>query len=93
LLARSLGRDAEAEKALRRALFLDRDFAMAHFHLGLLLAAWDRRAPAIRALDNAARLAQGLPSEALLPEGDGVSARDLVTMVRHARDELGRRTR
>ncbi|GEP00380.1 CheR family methyltransferase [Methylobacterium haplocladii] len=90
LLARSLGREAEAERALRGALFLDRDFVMAHLHLGLMLSSLGRRAPARRALDNALRLAQGLEPDAALPEGDGVTAGDLVVTVRHALEEFGR---
>lgn len=93
LLARSLGRELEAERALRGALFLDRDFVMAHLQLGLMLSSLGRRAPAIRALDNALRLAQGLDSDAVLPEGDGVTAGDLVVTVRRALDDLGRAAR
>ncbi len=74
LLALDLGREAEAERALRGALFLDRGFVMAHYQLGLLLARRGRRDEASRALDNALRLAQGLPPETILPEGDGMSA-------------------
>ena len=82
LLALDLGREREAERALRGALFLDRGFVMAHFQLGLLLARGGRRAEAARALDNALRLAQGLPPETVLPEGDGVSAARLVDAAR-----------
>lgn len=82
LLALDLGREREAERALRGALFLDRGFVMAHFQLGLLLARGGRRAEAARALDNALRLAQGLAPETVLPEGDGVSAARLVDAAR-----------
>lgn len=82
LLALDLGREREAERALRGALFLDRGFIMAHFQLGLLLVRGGRREEAARALDNALRLAQGLPSETILPEGDGVSAARLAESAR-----------
>ena len=82
LLARSLGWEREAERALRGALFLDRDFVMAHFQLGLLLSALDRAAPATRALDNAGRLAHSLAPDTVLPEGDGVTAVEMVETVR-----------
>ncbi|WP_342150007.1 CheR family methyltransferase [Methylorubrum sp. SB2] len=82
LLTLDLGREAEAERALRGALFLDRGFVMAHYQLGLLLARHGRREEAMRALDNALRLAQGLPPETILPEGDGVSAHRLAENVR-----------
>lgn len=82
LLALDLGREREAERALRGALFLDRGFIMAHFQLGLLLSGGGRRSEATRALDNALRLAQGLPPETILPEGDGVSAARLAESAR-----------
>ena len=82
LLALDLGREREAERALRGALFLDRGFIMAHFQLGLLLSRGGRRSEAARALDNALRLAQGLPPETILPEGDGVSAARLAESAR-----------
>ena len=82
LLALDLGREVEAERALRGALFLDRGFVMAHYQLGLLMARRGRREEAVRALDNALRLAQGLPPETILPEGDGVSA---IRMAENAR--------
>jgi chemotaxis protein methyltransferase CheR len=84
LLALDLGREREAERALRGALFLDRGFVMAHFQLGLLLARAGRRGEAARALDNALRLAQGLSPETILPEGDGVSAARLAESARRA---------
>ena len=87
LVARSLGRDLEAERAMRGALFLDRDFVMAHFQLGLLLAAL-KRPGAARALDNARRLAQGLDPGSMLPEGDGVSAGEMVDSARRALADL-----
>lgn len=89
LLALDLGREREAERALRGALFLDRGFVMAHFQLGLLLARGGRRAEAVRALDNALRLAQGLPPETVLPEGDGVSAARLVESARRTLAGIG----
>ena len=94
LLARALGRDAEAERALRAALYLDRGFVMAHYHLGLLLIALDRPGEAARALDNAIALSQvvaeALGSDTVLPEGDGVSAGDVAAGAAAARAALDR---
>ena len=89
LLALDLGREAEAERALRGALFLDRSFVMAHYQLGLLLARKARRGEAARALDNALRLAQGLPPETIVPEGDGVSAERLAENARALLSAIG----
>ena len=96
LLARALGRDVEAERALRAALYLDRGFVMAHYHLGLLLIARDRPDEAARALDNAVALSQAV-SEALgpdtaLPEGDGASAAEIAAGASVARAALERRS-
>lgn len=74
LVATSLGREIEAERAFRAALYLDRGFVMAHYHLGSLLLGQGRRAEAARALDNALALSQALPADAVLPEGDGAQA-------------------
>lgn len=89
LLALDLGREVEAERALRGALFLDRGFVMAHYQLGLLLARHGRRDEAARALDNALRLAQGLPPVTILPEGDGVSAHLLAENARGILSGIG----
>jgi chemotaxis protein methyltransferase CheR len=74
LLARARGRPEEAERAFRGALYLDKGFVMAHYHLGLTLIAAGRTEAGRRALVNALRLAEGLPGETVLPEGDGLTA-------------------
>lgn len=51
-----LGRAAEAEESLRRALSLDPGFAWARAWLGEALAALEKRARALRELERAARL-------------------------------------
>ena len=93
MLARSLGRDAEAERALRAALYLDRRFVLAHYHLGLLLIARGRPDAAARALDNAVALSQALAADTVLPEGDGASAGEIAAGAAAARAGLGRAIR
>jgi chemotaxis protein methyltransferase CheR len=90
LLARTLGRDAEAERAWRAALYLDRSFVMAHYHLGLLLIGLDRPREAVRALDNAIALSQALRPDTALPEGDGASAAEIAASAAAARSGLAR---
>ncbi|MCB4801173.1 chemotaxis protein methyltransferase CheR [Methylobacterium brachiatum] len=89
LLARTLGRDVEAERALRAALYLDRGFVMAHYHLGLLLIALGRPEAAARALDNAIALSQALGPNTLLLEGDGAAAGEIAAGAAAARAGLG----
>jgi chemotaxis protein methyltransferase CheR len=90
LLARTLGRDIEAERALRAALYLDRGFVMAHYHLGLLLIALGRSDEAARALDNAIALSQALGADTAVPEGDGATAGEIAAGAAAARAALGR---
>ncbi|MCJ2039698.1 protein-glutamate O-methyltransferase CheR [Methylobacterium sp. J-059] len=89
LLALGFGREAEAERAFRGALYLDRGYVMAHYHLGLLLGALGRTADARRALDNAVALSQALPPDAALPEGDGARAGEIALSAAAIRDGIG----
>lgn len=89
LLARTLGREAEAERAFRAALYLDRGFVMAHYHLGLLLIAQGRPAEAARALDNTVALGQALPPGSTLPEGGCATAGEVAAGAAAARAGIG----
>jgi chemotaxis protein methyltransferase CheR len=90
LLAQAMDLHLDAEKSFRRCLYLDKNFVMAHYHLGLLLLANGRQGPGRRSLANAARLASDLPDTQVLPEGDGVSAGDVRSLVRLHLDTLSR---
>ncbi|MFE1600598.1 CheR family methyltransferase [Methylobacterium sp. ID0610] len=74
LLARARARPDEAERAFRGAVYLDKGFVMAHYHLGLTLIAAGRAEAGRRAIANALRLAAALAPEAPLAEGDGLTA-------------------
>ena len=91
LIAGALGRDAEAERAFRAAIYLEPGFVMAHYHLGLLLAGLGRPEAARRALDNAARLSQSLPQDEALREGDGGTAGEIGLSAARARDGIADR--
>lgn len=88
LLAQGFGREAEAERAFRGALYLDRGLVMAHYHLGLLLGGLGRKAEARRALNNAVALSRALPADAALPEGDGLRAGEIALNAAFVRDGL-----
>ena len=64
----------EAERAWRGALYLDRDFVMAHYQLGLLMLGLGRSAEAVRALD-----------DARVAEGDGIGPYELARSAALAR--------
>jgi chemotaxis protein methyltransferase CheR len=82
LVLQALGQPADAEKSFLKSIYLDKSFAMAHYHLGLLLLAEGRSGPARRALTNAARIAAAIPDDRPLEEADGVTAKDLRNLVR-----------
>ena len=82
LLERALARPSEAEADLHRAIYLCAEFAMAHYHLGLLLMDRGRAAAGRRAIAEAGRLAAGLPSDAELLCGDGMTADRLRRLAR-----------
>ncbi|WP_075216210.1 CheR family methyltransferase [Mongoliimonas terrestris] len=86
LVERAAGHLEAAERAFRRTLFLTRDFAMAHYHLGLTLLDAGRPADGRRSIANAARLAAAAPADALLPDGDGLTAGGLAALARHMLD-------
>ncbi|EIM27119.1 CheR family methyltransferase [Microvirga lotononidis] len=82
LILQGLRRPDEAEKSFLKSIYLDKSFAMAHYHLGLLLLAEGRSTPGRRALTNAARIAAAMPDDNLLDEADGLTAGDLRNLIR-----------
>jgi len=82
LVLQGLRQMEEAERSFLKSIYLDKSFAMAHYHLGLLLLAEGRSGPGRRALTNAAQIAAAMPEEHVLEEGDGATAGDLRRLVR-----------
>jgi chemotaxis protein methyltransferase CheR len=70
------GAAADAERSLRRAVYLDRGFALAHYHLGICL---QQGSPmqARKAFDNVVRLLDGRPDAEVIEHGDGITAVEL----------------
>ncbi|MFN3652130.1 MAG: CheR family methyltransferase [Armatimonadota bacterium] len=72
--------DAEAaQRALRRALYLDPDCAFARLSLGLLLFRSGDRGRGLRQVEHAARQLEGLSDRALVEHADGATAGELLT--------------
>lgn len=67
--------------SLKKALFLDSEFVMAHFLLGNLLLAQKKSHEANRAFQNAVKLLSKLPQETILPHSDGIKAGSLVEII------------
>jgi chemotaxis protein methyltransferase CheR len=75
------GERETAERALGRALYLEPEFALAHFALGNLCLGTGRQREARRHFANALTVLNAYPAEAQLPESDGLSAGRLVEII------------
>jgi len=82
LIYHELGRLSPAEDAFRRAAYLDPDFIMAHYHLGLARLGQGKAAAGRREIRTAALLAGTKTSDRRLPHGAGLTAEDLQGLVR-----------
>jgi chemotaxis protein methyltransferase CheR len=90
LLFSATGRDGDAERTARRAIYLDHTMAAAHGILGGALARLVRRdaascEEALRAFDNAERLLGAMAPVAPVPEGDGELAGMMLARIRAQR--------
>jgi chemotaxis protein methyltransferase CheR len=77
LVAEHLGSESAAERALGRAIYLDRRFALAHYHLGRCLAHRGDRSAAARSFRNALRTLAASDEHDTLPMGDGLTTGEL----------------
>lgn len=90
LISEHIGTENTAEKTLGRAIYLDRNFALAHYHLGRCQAHRGAHAAAARSFANALRAIETSDDAAPLPMGDGLSVAELRTIVRLQLDLLER---
>ena len=77
LVLQSTGAHAEAEKALRRAIYLDRGFALAHYQLGLARKEARDVAGCVRALRNTLDALDQVPDETSISPCGLITALDL----------------
>jgi chemotaxis protein methyltransferase CheR len=77
-------RPDEAMSALRKAIYLEPDFAVAHFTLANLCRRKRKFAESERHLRNALQILKGYPPEERLPESEGITAGKLIDMIRSA---------
>jgi chemotaxis protein methyltransferase CheR len=77
LVLQSIGAPREAEQAWRRAIYLDRDFALAHYQLGLARKQADDVPGSIRAFRNTLDVLSGAPDDRQVSPCDHVTALDL----------------
>jgi chemotaxis protein methyltransferase CheR len=76
------GQAEEAAKSLRRALYLDPDFVLAHYALGNLGLRQGKFEEADKHFENALSLLSAYPRDDLLPESDGLTAGRLMEIIR-----------
>jgi chemotaxis protein methyltransferase CheR len=76
-----MGERETARRSLQRAVYLQPDFALAHFVLGNFARADARPAEAHRHFVNALHVLRDCPPDALPPESDGLTAGRLVEII------------
>jgi len=81
--------DEEAVTALRRVLYLDQGFVLAHFSLGNLSQAQGNRAEARRHLRNALELLGKYRPDDPLPHSEGIAAGRMAEIVTSALERMG----
>ncbi|MGB7541433.1 MAG: CheR family methyltransferase [Burkholderiales bacterium] len=84
------GQSDAAERSFKRTLYLDPDFALAHFALGNLRLSQGRRREARRHFGNARALLQARPQDELLLESGGLTAGRLGEIILSAQESLPR---
>jgi chemotaxis protein methyltransferase CheR len=72
-----LGEDELSEKALRRAIYLDRRLVLPHYHLGLFLARREDGTGAVRSFRNAQALLAGLADDQPVDTGEKITVGQL----------------
>ena len=82
LIFEKLGIVNEPEQSLRHAIYLDRNFALAHYHLGLALKRDGKERAAQRCFGNVLRVLDGMPGHALVTAGPEVTVAGLKELAR-----------
>lgn len=77
LIFKQMGKDEEAERSFRHALYLDRSFVLAHYCLGLCLEKKGDFPAAMRSFQNVINLLAGTDSGRTFTDWDGITAADL----------------
>lgn len=78
----------EAREEYRKALLIDLDFIMPHFHLGAIYERLGQAAAARREIRNSLRLLERLPNETLVPLSGGLTREVFLEVCRDQLDQL-----
>ena len=90
LIFENLGIVDEAERSLRQAIYLDRKFALAHYHLGIALQRDGQGPAAARSFGNVLKVLAGVPDDAMVTAGPGVTVTSLKKLARMHLENAGR---
>jgi chemotaxis protein methyltransferase CheR len=82
-------RSAEAVSTLRKAIYLEPDFVMAHVALANVFHRERKPALSARHIGNARKALRGFPPEMELPDAEGMTAGKLTEMISGAREDGG----
>jgi chemotaxis protein methyltransferase CheR len=77
LIHEHFGAVHRARKELQRAIYLDRRFALAHYHLGTSFRSTNEAERADRCFRNALEILTSMPDHEPLPHGDSITAGEL----------------
>ena len=77
LVLEQMGRHNQAERSLRRAIYLDRQSVLAHYYLGLFLQSRGDPRQAERSLENAVDLLQSRADADIFADADGITVAEL----------------
>ncbi|HWL54070.1 MAG TPA: protein-glutamate O-methyltransferase CheR [Chthoniobacteraceae bacterium] len=81
LILEQAGLSRVARNAFRRAIYLDRRLALAHYHLGSVHQRLRQPGRALRSFRNARAIVEAEQEEIPLPFGDGLTAGDLRNLI------------
>lgn len=87
IILQELGRNDEAVMSLKRALYLDQDFVLAHFALGNISRKQGRFKESAKHFENTLSLLSGYQPETIVPESDGMTAGRLMETITVYRDQ------
>lgn len=82
LIFENLGILNEAARFLRQAIYLDRNFALAHYHMGLALERDCHVKAASRSFENVLRVLGDVPNDAAVRAGPGITVAALRELAR-----------
>ena len=77
LVQEQMGLHAETERSLRRAIYLERNFVLAHYYLAVCLQKKGDRSGAARSFQNVLQLLARMDASETFAEGDGITVADL----------------